>query len=47
MRRWTIDPPAAVMLAEEDDGGFPTGETTTEPDELKNIVGLFGGYTTD
>jgi len=46
-RRWAIDAPAAVMLAEEDDGGFPTGETTTEPDELKNIVGVFGGYTTE
>ena len=46
-RRWAIDPPAAFMLAEEEDGGGHGGGTTTEHEDLKNIVGVFGGYTTD
>jgi len=44
---WPSDPlPAALLAEEEDYGGSPAAETP-EPEEFKNIVGVFGGYTTE
>ena len=47
-RHWPIDPRPAVTVAETGEAGGASGESTAVlEEELKNIVGLFGGYTTE